>query len=210
MDVDRRTHGCAAWLDRGKRPGQTEQGCRCLGECSSSHRRHEGFSEVLAAREFQLDGVSPEGVAHRFRKDAVSLDVLAPDGLGRRTDLSTLAGGHTLEVPGGTQALRRSSNVPVVSRDRAGTIPLPSLLGAILIKVRAIEVDDTPEAQEMDVAFLLSLVDDPDVMSAELEGRERSWLHRHSKFEHPADDCYRGIPGRSAAATVYRRLVATL
>ena len=46
----------------------------------------------------------------------LAIDVLAPEGVGARADLSTEAPGRTIEVPGGTQALqprrRRHAAIP--------------------------------------------------------------------------------------------------
>jgi hypothetical protein len=39
-------------------------------------------------------------------------------------------------------------------------LPRPNLLGAILVKTRAIAVDDAKDSQRIDVAFLLTLVED--------------------------------------------------
>lgn len=166
----------------------------------------EQLSEVLIQRHFTFDGISPEGIGHRFIKDGVSIDVLGPEGLGERASLRTVAGARTVRVPGGTQALRRSEPIDVKSRSSQARIPLPSLLGALLIKVRAIGVDDEPQAQRQDSAFLLSLVDDPDGIGAELSSAERGWLRRHPYLGDPTSDCYRDIPNAEDAAIVYRRL----
>lgn len=162
------------------------------------------LSRILVERRFSFEGVSPEGVGHRFVKEGVSIDVLGPDGVGERADLGTLGGGHTVRVPGGTQALRRSQLVEVRTRSTEGTVPVPSLVGALLIKVRAIGIDDEPRAQRRDSAFLLSLIDDPD--SLELSATERGWLRRSPYLGDPADECFRGIADAEDAAIVYRRL----
>ena len=134
-------------------------------------------SELLISRRFTLDGVSPEGIGHRFVKGRIRLDVLGPDGVGSRTSL--------------------------------GTVPLPNLLGALLVKTRAISVDDQPQAQRADVAFLLSLVQDPDPLVAQISRSERGWLCRHPEFADSASPCYAGILNAVDAATVFRRLVRT-
>jgi len=166
----------------------------------------EVLSRMLREREFEFAGASPDGVGHRFVKSQVSIDVLAPDGMGPRNALLTVGGAHTVQVPGGTQALHRSAPIKVSSRRESGEIPLPSLLGAILVKVRAIEVDDEPNAQREDVAFLLGLVDDPDPMVTELSSSERGWLRRYKDFGDPMSECYRRIENAREAAIVYRRL----
>ena len=90
----------------------------------------------------------------------------------------------------------------------SGVIPVPDLLGAILIKARAISVDDEPKAQRGDLAFLLSLVGDPDPMAAEITSTERGWLRRHSEFADGASPFYAGVRSAADAATVFRRIAA--
>ncbi|MEX2555659.1 MAG: hypothetical protein WEB06_08505 [Actinomycetota bacterium] len=91
-----------------------------------------GAIAVLAAdlvhRGFHLDGIGPDNIAHRYRRDSVAIDVLAPDGLGARADLTTTPPGRTLQVPGGTQALDRTELVPFTTGARTGLVPRPSLL----------------------------------------------------------------------------------
>lgn len=107
--------------------------------------------------------MSTDGVAHRFVRGGVSVDLVAPDGVGQRADLTTVAGGVTVEVGGGTFALQRYRPVAVRTGERTGEIPLPDLAGAILIKAVAATHDRKrgPERHLRDLAFLLSLVVDP-------------------------------------------------
>ncbi len=144
-----------------------------------------GVREFVVAVEgvgFQLDGASPEGLAHRYRRGTVSIDVLAPEGLGQRADLTTTPPGRTLQVPGGTQALDRTELLPVRVGSLIGLVPRPSLLGAIVSKAVAVEVDDVPEAQRQDLALLLSLVADPLAMAAELTAKDRKRLRARHEF----------------------------
>jgi hypothetical protein len=143
-----------------------------------------GFVADIEAVGFVLDGMSPELLAHRYRRGAASIDVLAPEGLGERTDLTTTPPGHTLQVPGGTQALQRAERVEYSYKGRIGTIPRPSLLGSIVGKACAVDVDDVPTNQEIDLALLLSLVEDPFVMRDELTAKDRQRLRpRRSMVE---------------------------
>jgi len=166
----------------------------------------ELMGQALVKRGYRFDGASPEGVGHRFRTAHVSLDVLGPDGLGPNTNLRVAEGAHTVEVPGGSQALNRSEEFTVRSRRRSGRVPIPNLLGAILVKVRAISVDDNAEAQRRDVGFLLSLVRDPDSLEGNLARSERKWLRGHDYLADSGHDSYAGLPEAEDAAIVYRRL----
>lgn len=167
------------------------------------------MSDALSDLGFVFDGATPDGVGHRFSLDGVSIDVLAPEGTGERTTLRTVPPARTVRVPGGTQALRRTAEVEVITRDSIGTIPVPDLLGALLIKVRAIQIDDAPHAQAEDVAFLLSLIEDPDALVAHLSRSERGWLRDHARFADPRDRAYARIGLAEDAALAYRRLVGT-
>ncbi len=165
-------------------------------------------SELLVSRGFVLDGISPEGIGHRFVKGRVRFDILGPDGLGPHTGLPTASGARTVAVPGGSQALSRTELLDVRVGASEGAIPVPRLLGAILIKVRAISVDDQPQAQRADLAFLLSLVEDPDLLAAEMSISERRWLRRHPEFADSDSPCYAGLLTAVDAAIVFRRLTA--
>ncbi len=134
------------------------------------------FVKTIESLGFSLAGVSPEGIAHRYRRGMASIDVLAPEGLGPRTDLTTTAPGRTLQVPGGTQALERTELLPVQFAGKEGFIPRPSLLGAIVCKAAAVSVDDAPDAQRRDMALLLSLIDDPDELATVLTRKDRQRL----------------------------------
>ena len=171
-----------------------------------------GIREFVAAIEavgFGLVGTSPEGIAHRYRRAGVSVDVLAPEGLGPRTDLTTTPPGRTLQVPGGTQALDRTELVPVTFGGEEGFVPRPSLLGAIVGKAVAVDVDDVPEAQRTDLALLLSLVDDPLELARELTKKDRQRLRSRSEMAEADQPFWTSLPegladrGRAA----YRLLV---
>jgi hypothetical protein len=156
--------------------------------------RHEpkGLHNMVRTLErlgYQLEGVSSSGIGHRFTRDVVAIDILAPDGVGTRAVVRTGAGARTVKVPGGTQALRRSTPVEIKVNDVEGVVPRPDLLGAILVKARAVSVDDLPENQRLDLAFLLTLADDPPSLASELRGEERSWLRKRTELldrDHPA------------------------
>ena len=143
------------------------------------------FVRALEDLGFESAGFSSEGIAHRYSRGSVSVDVLAPEGLGDRIDLTTTPPGRTLEAPGGTQALNRTQLVPVTSQGRFGLVPRPSLLGAIICKACAVEVDDARDAQRSDLALLLSLVEHPLAMSDEMVTKDRQRLRRRREMDDP-------------------------
>lgn len=160
-----------------------------------------GLREFVMAIEqegFSLVGASPEGLAHRYERDGVSVDVLAPEGLGPRTDLTTTPPWRTLQIPGGTQALERTELLPVVFGDTHGLVPRPSLLGAIVVKAVAVEVDDLPDAQRLDLALLLSVVEDPLEMTTELTSKDRKRLRARSEMKDADHRCWAGLDPEAA------------
>ncbi len=156
-----------------------------------------GVRAFVAAIEtvgFELAGASPEGIAHHYRRDGVSVDVLAPEGLGPRTDLTTTPPGRTLQVPGGTQALDRTELVPVTVGDHRGMVPRPSLLGAIVAKAVAVDVDDVPDAQRLDLALLLSLVTDPIALADQLTKKDRRRLRSRNEMADTGHQAWARLP----------------
>ncbi len=147
---------------------------------------------------FELAGVSTAGIGHRFHRDGVVFDVLAPDTVRDQKKLTTIGGARTVKVPGGNQALHRSETVLVKTPSEQGTIPLPSLLGAILIKCRAVDVSDVPEAQLEDLAFLFSLVPDPRTLAVQITGSERKWLRRRVELHDSGHPSWRLLDDENA------------
>jgi len=159
-------------------------------------RENSGTRRVARALKragFELDEPSAFGLGHVFRKGGVEIDVLAPDGLNTRARRLTIPPAHTVEVPGGTQALRRTEMVEVTIGRRTGRLPRPKLLGAILVKARAVGVDDVPNNQRADLALLLSFVDDVEALARQLVGRERTWLRRRAEMNDPDDAWWQAL-----------------
>jgi hypothetical protein len=197
--------GAHAWL-RGRNPLRATRDADVLVDARAVAHATAAFSEALEAEEFELDQPSRSGQGFRFRRRGVVIDVLAPDGLGARARLVTLGRAHTVAVPGGSQALGRSDHQPMRSRDVDGVVPIPNLLGALLITVRAIAVDDAPSDKRKDAAFLLSLVEDPVLLDEEIETNERGWLRRHAYLADPGFEAWEGIDDPELGASVFLRL----
>lgn len=156
------------------------------------------FVEAIERRGFELAGWSPEGLAHRYHRGPVSLDVLAPEGLGPRTDIITTPPGRTLQVPGGTQALARTELVPIAAGHSTGLLPRPSLLGAVIIKAAAVTTDDLPRVQQSDLALLLSLLEQPTAIRGQLTPKDRKRLRRCSEMLDRGHRAWAGMPNHQA------------
>jgi hypothetical protein len=50
------------------------------------------------------------------------------------------------------------------------------------VKARAVTVDERPDAQRLDLAFLCSLVEDPRILRAEMTSKESSWLRARAEM----------------------------
>lgn len=115
-----------------------------------------------------------DGYAHRYERDGLIVDVLAPDGIKRPVELG--AGRRAIGVPGGSQALARSEPVTVTVDGRSFELRRPTLLGAVLIKARSLMVHSDPDSQREDLLALLTLIEDPREMGRQLSRAERRWL----------------------------------
>jgi len=153
------------------------------------------LAQLLVAEGFDLERVGVMGTGHTFVRGDVEIDILAPENLGANSQeaRTTIPPLHTVEVPGGRQALDRAEWVDVEVEGRRGRLPRPSLLGAILLKSRAVDVDDAPDDQRRDLALLLSLVGDPDALVPQLRGRERTWLKDRAELNNDDAPCWVGM-----------------
>lgn len=133
-----------------------------------------GFDQLLP---------NADGVAHRYTCGDATIDVLAPDNLGARARLA-LGMGRTIEAPGGSQALMRSSVVKVQLADGANArVRRPTLVGALLGKVAAVTQIVSQSSAERakhvrDVDSLARLVGPADREDASLTRKERAVLDR--------------------------------
>ncbi len=135
---------------------------------------------ALADAGFAQDLPGPEGTAHRYRRRAAVIDVLAPDNLGARGQLR-LGAGRTIEAPGTTQAFGRSSIVTVDVDGATAQIRRPDLVGALLGKAAAVVkiTSQTPASRAKhlrDFDSLARLLGVADRTSAELTKSERRMI----------------------------------
>ena len=166
-------------LEHGQVPPQISQDGDVIADIRADPTAITAIVTQLGELGFVLDGISADGLAHRYVRNAeprpVTVDVLAPEGLGAHANLLTSPPGRTVEVPGGTQALGRTELVTVVHEGRRGRLPRPTLLGAIVAKAAATGLS-TPERHYRDLALLLCLVEDPFVLADRLTRKDRQRL----------------------------------
>ena len=124
LDSHRRSDGSAARPRARTAPTTDQRRPGRRRERQGATIRPVRMMTALLELGFVSSGISPDGIAHRFERAGVLIDVLAPDGLGGRTSLRTV-GGATIPVAGGTYALAESHLVPVAHRGRSGRISRP-------------------------------------------------------------------------------------
>lgn len=164
--------------------------------------------EALGATLTNVDGLDGQR-GFRFQLDDQIIDILAPDGLGRAA--RTAGKLETIQIPGGTQALERSEVVEIVLDGAASRVRRPTLLGALLLKARALPVHSRPEDQREDIITLLAIVEDPAAMRPSLTQTERRWLQSIETtlaLDDPALPARFSLARLRAARAAYQILVA--
>lgn len=153
------------------------------------------------------DTIGSDGIGHRFYKDGLGFDLLVPEGLGERADLTTLPPLVTVSIAGATQALRRTEPVAVRCGDQEGLLPCPNVLGAIVIKSCAAvapeqDRDKRPERHLDDLAILYAAVSDPRDAAQACGKKDRQRIER-------AGEPNWGLlpPDRSADAQAARAMI---
>ena len=171
------------------------------------------LSSWLKKQDFIFEGSDRDQIGHRFirptssGKGKVIFDVLAPEGVGERAKLTTVAPARTVRAPGSLQAFERSRVVEVLisdfldSKERTGIVRCPNLLGALVAKAAAttILVRQNPERDWQDAALLLSVLDDPVGTLEQLNKRDHQHLERlrplletsHQGWENLSEDARR-------------------
>jgi hypothetical protein len=146
----------------------------------------------------------------RFDLDGQIVDVLAPDGLAAPP--VTRGRMQTIQIPGGSQALRRTEAVQILVEDQRAMLRRPTLVAAILLKARSLAVHTRPEDQRQDLIALLGLLTDPRRARGTMKKTEIRWLRSvEAKLNLGDTDLDATIdPGRlQIARAAYGRLIAT-
>ncbi|HWC23866.1 MAG TPA: hypothetical protein VG502_16340 [Flexivirga sp.] len=141
------------------------------GVAASSARAFEMLGYELAP------SLGRHQVAHRFVRDAATIDVVVADHAAPRAR-QKLRGHPMVAIDGGTQALKRTviARLDIV-RGRTTTLSVPSAFGAVVLKSAAYKADSRDKRRHLaDAAVLLSVIEDPYAERATLAGSDRSRL----------------------------------
>ncbi len=115
---------------------------------------------------------------HRFSGPAGHLDLMVPDHL--PTNLTRQFTTPTpVSVAGGQRALDRRMVAHIDTEAGPASIPLPDLVGAIVIKARAATSDTRDRIRHhTDIAQLAAIIDDPIELCESLDTKEKRYLRR--------------------------------
>lgn len=161
-----------------------------------------------AAERLLTAGYEPASAEHpyRFVHGRSSVDLLAPDHLGRHVDLTTIPPATTTGIPGGSRALATKRLIEVdIAGVGTGALPIPSLPGAIALKVRAWHARHAPRDAE-DLVRLLSLVTDVAVVRGDLKLGERRGLAQIVPLADTANRAWRVVIDSDDAQAAFARL----
>lgn len=125
------------------------------------------MESYLATMGYRLQKDALTKYATRFENPAHDkVDILVTDYLygKKKREGATLSGMRLCGMPGGGQAIKRSMRLQLRYDQQSASIAIPDLLGALMLKSAAWEVDKTARRDRhlIDAALLLSLIDSPD------------------------------------------------
>jgi len=122
----------------------------------------QDVTQKLIDSGFDEDGVSPDGIGHRYRhcqNTEAQVDVLLPEGV-RVERYKTVTGARTIAAAGSVQALERSMRQKVAVGNRHGSIIRPDVRAALVAKAAAYQAERgtlIAERHLRDFAYLTSL-----------------------------------------------------
>ena len=152
------------------------------------------MATLLQAQGWELDTahVDVDGHGYKFVRDGLEFEVIAPEGMGGRVDLTTVPPLRAPQLVGTRQALDRTQRIAVDLDGRVAALPRPDLQGALVVKACAAAGDHVrgPQRHLEDLARLYRLVTDPAAWTLTNKDRQRlrdtaepTWL----VLEDPAD-----------------------
>jgi hypothetical protein len=181
-------------LEHGQVPPEVSQDGDLLADVRGDKQSLKVIVAALCTAGFRPEPAG-DNLVHRYTRESnaprkqVTIDLLAPEGVGKNANLTTTPPARTVEAPGGTQAITRTEHVMVVHEDRQGRIPRPTLLASIVIKAAAVNLPGNPARHLRDLALLCALLDDPFAAAEELTSKDRQRVRIAQRLEendHPA------------------------
>jgi hypothetical protein len=171
-------------LEHGVEPVRVTEDVDVAVDIRADQRGITRLCSWLEGHAFSLEGINTDGIGHRYVSSVykgpgkVIFDILAPDNMGKRADLTTSPPARTVSAPGARIALDAVQSVGITLNGRRGYVRRPSLLAAILVKASATQIParENPRRDWLDVAFLLSLAADPIGLAADLSPGQRRRL----------------------------------
>lgn len=166
----------------------------------------------LQAQGLELEGVSADGIGHRFVRAGVSIDLLSIDHSGGTDNRLTLPPARTIEVPGGRHAINRAIQATLHIGEKTGTVPIPDWIGALVLKARAATaIPDVREKHLRDLALLLGLPVDLPTEVGGISGQEQKRIRKGAELI--TEEIWAGIRSsidpRNAQAALSRLLGET-
>lgn len=135
----------------------------------------------------------------RFVRGADQVDLLTIDHL-------RAVGDDVTSIPGGRRAVGTARGVQVqVTGVGDGSLPVPTVAGAIAVKLRAWSARRQRRDLE-DLVRLLALVDDVELVRSELKPGERRALGRLGTLDDPRDASWRATTSPADARAALARL----
>jgi hypothetical protein len=129
---------------------------------------------------FEPQEANDRHTLYRFLRpsDNAAIDVLAPDHAPPGWKPTTIPPKRTITIDGGHQALERAVLIEVVKGERTVDVPVPSQLGALILKAAAYRVDNRDRDRHIyDAAFLASLITDPIAVRESFKGSDLKRLN---------------------------------
>ena len=134
---------------------------------------------------------------HRFTGPAGQLDLLVPDHLPSHL-IRRFTTPAPVQVPGGQRALDRRITVEVDTESGPASIPLPDLIGALVVKARAATSDTRDRTRHYtDIAQLTAIIDDPLDVRDRLDNKEKRYLRRARLSDDPTESPWLELDDRS-------------
>jgi predicted nucleotidyltransferase len=160
-------------------------------------------ADRLVAARFELGSAEHP---YRFVRGAEQVDLLAPDHLGEHVDLTTVPPSVTTQIPGGSRALATARKVDVdIVGIGSGRLPVPSVAGAIVLKIHAWQARQSPRDAE-DIVRLLALIIDVDSVRGEMKAAERRTLGQVAPLADRVHSAWRAVSDPDDARAAFARL----